>query len=92
MSSLAHEGNPKEDQIIIAAGDVLSTAQLDIDFLFFGGAPNIPSIANPNLTHESSTCADVFEWVDEQQGVPPWTLRDYYDTVGGSRTLLTTGR
>ena len=42
MSSLAHEGNPKEDEIIITAGSVLSTAQLDVDFLFLGQGENIP--------------------------------------------------
>ena len=65
MPSLAHEGNPKEDEIIITAGDVLSTAQLDIDFQFFGGAPNIPPTADPDLTVISSTCSDVFEWAGE---------------------------
>ena len=46
MPSLAHEGNPKEDTITITGGSVLSTAQLDIDFSFFGGVPNIPNIPN----------------------------------------------
>ena len=44
MPSLAHEGNPKEDKITIGAGDVLSTATLDIGFLFFGPG-DIPNVA-----------------------------------------------
>lgn len=68
MPSLAHEGNPKEDEIVISGGSVLSTAQLDIDFLFFGGAPNVPSTSNPNLTVKStSNCSDVFLWAGQSE-------------------------
>ena len=65
MSSLAHEGNPKEDEIIITGGSVLSTAQLDVDFLFLGlgGTPNIPAVVEPAFTRQSSSCSDVFEWI-----------------------------
>jgi len=47
MSSLAHEGNPKEAELVIKAGEVLSTARLDIQFRFpTRGADVIPS-GNP---------------------------------------------
>ena len=91
MPSLAHEGNPKEDKIVIASGDVLSTATLDFNFLSLGVVPgvvpHVPSTANSNLFIESSTCNDVFSWPGEQQGIPAWTLRDYYNEIGGSRTI-----
>ena len=76
MSTLAHEGNPTEDEITITAGDVLSTAQLDIDFQFFGGAPNVPSTADPDLTVISSTCGNVFDWSTREQGDDWIYLRD----------------
>lgn len=37
MPSLAHEGNPKEDEITITGGEVLSTTTLSIDFAGGGG-------------------------------------------------------
>jgi len=56
MSTLAHEGNPTEDEIIITAGDVLSTAQLDIDFQFFGPtAPNVPVDNNNPASYAGCT-------------------------------------
>lgn len=63
MSSLAHEGNPKEDEITITGGSVLSTASLDISIPFFGGTPPPP----PDVPAEgiSSSCSDVFEWAGE---------------------------
>src|SRR3990167_5063622 len=70
MPSLAHEGNPREDEITIAAGDVLSTAQLDVDFLFFGpGAPGVPSIAATPF-RISSSCPNVFTWPDGREYIP----------------------
>lgn len=75
MPTLAHEGNPKEAKIIIAAGDVLSTAQLDVDFLFLPGSaalgvvPGVPSTAEPSpLTTRSYTCGDVFDWPSRETG------------------------
>ena len=62
MSSLAAEGNPKEAEIAISGGSVLSTAQLDIDFLSLAPVFVTPSTAEPSPTLQSSTCADVFEW------------------------------
>ncbi len=52
MSSIAHEGNPKEDTIIITAGDVLSTATLEVDFLFFGDSGHplpVPDVPSPDF-------------------------------------------
>ena len=69
MSSLAHEGNPKEDSIIITAGDVLSTAQLDVDFQFFGGTPpNVPPLDQP--FNVSASCPNVFTWPDGREYIP----------------------
>ena len=68
MSTLAAEGNPKENEIVIAAGDVLSTAQLDVDFRFFGSqGPNIPPPVEA-LTFSSYTCGDVFDWPGKEEG------------------------
>jgi hypothetical protein len=61
MPSLAHEGNPKEDDITITGGSVLSTAQLDIDFQFFG-VPNVPSDEESSPTIMSSSCGLAFRW------------------------------
>jgi hypothetical protein len=85
MPSLAHEGNPKEDEIIITAGSVLSTAQLDIDFLFFGGAPNVPSWAATPFK-VSSSCPNVFTWPDGREYIP----FNYNDVqAGGAITVFT---
>ena len=85
MSSLAHEGNPKEDEIIITAGDVLSTAQLDVDFQFFGGTPpNMPPLDQPFMI--SSSCPNVFTWPDEREYIP----FNYNDVqAGGAITVFT---
>ena len=70
MPSLAHEGNPKEDEIIITAGDVLSTAQLDIDFQFFGpNVPNVPLWADVPF-RVSSSCPNIFTWPDGREYIP----------------------
>lgn len=64
MPSLAHEGNPKEDEISISGGSVLSTAQLDIDFQFFGGGvPNVPNVEDPSSLSRVQSCPDVFSWI-----------------------------
>ena len=61
MSSLAHEGNPKEDSITITGGSVLSTAQLDINFSFTGGVnptfpnPTIPPSVAPGCVNREET-------------------------------------
>ena len=86
MSSLAHEGNPKEDTIIITGGDVLSTASLSIPFLFFGGGqpPNIPPAEPPS--NISSSCPDVLGWPDGRNFIPLY----YNDPQsGGSLTIWT---
>ena len=76
MSSLAHEGNPKEEEIIIEAGSVLSTAQLDIDFQFFGGdVPNVPE-ENFVYTLRKQSCAEVFLWPDMLSGRDIMYLRE----------------
>lgn len=65
MPSLAHEGNPKEtDDLVITGGSVLSTAQLDIDFSFFGsdGQELVPDVAEPSERSHASTCSEVFTW------------------------------
>ena len=87
MSTLAHEGNPKENSIVIAAGDVLSTAQLDIDFQFFGSqGPNIPPPAEA-LTLSSYTCSDVFDWPGKEEGQDWIYFSDSpCQTTNGSRT------
>ena len=64
MSSLAHEGNPKEDELTITGGSVLSTASLDVQIPLFGN-PTVPSTSEPSRSHISSTCSDVFEWAGE---------------------------
>jgi hypothetical protein len=71
MPSLAHEGNPKEAEIVISGGSVLSTAQLDIDFQFFAGDvnPTVPSTYDPGLTQRVQSCPDVFQWTGMQDGV-----------------------
>lgn len=68
MSTLAHEGNPKEDSITISGGSVLSTAQLDINFEFFGGGGvqlTPPAALDVEL---STTCAGVFTWPTIESG------------------------
>src|SRR3990167_11113766 len=85
MPSLAHEGNPKEDEIIIEAGSVLSTAQLDIDFRFFGGAPGVPPLVVSPF-HGSSSCTGIFDWPEEREAIP-WFYNDAQS--GGSLTVWT---
>ena len=96
MSSLAHEGNPKEDEIIITGGSVLSTAQLDIDFLFVQGVqgqpngPNVPPIADIERTFMAS-CGEVFFWPgkDDLSPVPPILLTNINSGGSTSRYLGT---
>ncbi len=91
MSTLAAEGNPKEDKIVIAAGEVLSTAQLDIDFEFFASPFGIPAPPE-GLTVISSSCSDVFEWAGENDnnifqgsaGGRDWLYLRDSGTSGGS--------
>lgn len=66
MPSLAHEGNPKEDEIVISGGSVLSTAQLDIDFLFFGGTPGVPVGDNAPPFYKFPPCifAEEYRYVE----------------------------
>lgn len=64
MSSLAHEGNPKEDEITITGGSVLSTASLDVEILPPVANP-VPPTVDPSNSHISSSCSDVFEWAGE---------------------------
>ncbi len=86
MSTLAHEGNPKEDKIVIAAGDVLSTAQLDVDFEFFANSPppNVPPLDVSFAV--SSSCPNVFTWPDSREYIP----FNYNDVQsGGAITTFT---
>lgn len=64
MSTLAHEGNPKEDEITIGVGSVLSTAQLDVTFPYVGGVTVVPP-EEVILAPIASSCSDVFEWAGE---------------------------
>lgn len=84
MSSLAHEGNPKEDQIIITGGSVLSTAQLDIDFQFFGPGGGGAGLNQP--FNVSSSCPQVFTWPAGREYIP----FNYNSSVsGGTITTFT---
>lgn len=65
MSSLAHEGNPKEDQIVITGGSVLSTAQLDIDFDFVGGVPNVPASNFGPEAYPGCTYSEEYRYVEQ---------------------------
>lgn len=66
MSSLAHEGNPKEDEIIISGGSVLSTAQLDIDFDFIGGVvPNVPASNFGPEAYPGCTYSEEYRYVEQ---------------------------
>jgi hypothetical protein len=78
MPALAHEGNPKENEIIITGGSVLSTAQLDIDFQFVGSNPTIPSATQPAeflITPSGSLNCDTSSYTVDltADGYPPFT-------------------
>lgn len=85
MPSLAHEGNPKEDEITIGPGDVLSTAILTINLQSYGGvAPISPPEAPVNPS--SSSCPNVLTWPDDRNPIPFF----YNDgQSGGSLTIFT---
>lgn len=83
MPSLAHEGNPKEDEIIITAGDVLSTAQLTINF-----ASGVPFVVVPPENPPgggSSSCPDTMLFAEGAFSGTPLYYND--SQSGGSITV-----
>lgn len=62
-SPVAHEGNPKEAEITIGVGEVLSTATLGVVLPFVPATP--PLVPPPvDVVSMIATCPDVFVWED----------------------------